>query len=216
MPKQTFYNLPKEKREKLIEAIKEEVSRVPYNKISINKIIKLAGIPRGSFYQYFHDKDDMLEYVLQDLRDGIFKIIINSLIETKGDIFKTLNNIFNEIIEYSTKNQSIEFFKNILSADNIFDKILSVNDEVARIKKIEKIIENINTDILRISNPEELITILEIVVSIAKDSFMESYIDITKVNSVRIRYCKKIEFLKYGLLKQENWEGKINVRIKKY
>ena len=59
VPKPTFLNLSKEKQELLITAAKKEFSRVPLNGASISNIIKDAGIPRGSFYQYFEDKEDI-------------------------------------------------------------------------------------------------------------------------------------------------------------
>ena len=49
MPSATFYNLPAEKRERLLRAAREEFSRVPYESASVNRIIRSAGIPRGSF-----------------------------------------------------------------------------------------------------------------------------------------------------------------------
>ena len=60
MIKQTFYNLPETKRERIYQAIKTEFDRVPLDKISINSIIKEANISRGSFYQYFESKEDLL------------------------------------------------------------------------------------------------------------------------------------------------------------
>ena len=52
-------NLPAEKQEKLLEAATREFSHRPFNEASINQIIKEAGIPRGSFYMYFQDKEDL-------------------------------------------------------------------------------------------------------------------------------------------------------------
>ena len=53
MPKQTFYKLPQEKQERILAAAKREFTQVRYSDASINQIIRDAGIPRGSFYQYF-------------------------------------------------------------------------------------------------------------------------------------------------------------------
>jgi AcrR family transcriptional regulator len=64
MPKQTFYNLPEKKREKILSASMEEFASAGYDLSSIQKIIKASGIPRGSFYQYFEDKADLFEEVM--------------------------------------------------------------------------------------------------------------------------------------------------------
>ena len=48
-------------------AMIDEFSQVPFSQASINRIIKLAGIPRGSFYQYFTDKEDAYRTVLSKI-----------------------------------------------------------------------------------------------------------------------------------------------------
>ena len=50
MPTQTFFNLPKDKQQRLLDAAATEFSRAPLKDASINNIIKLAEISRGSFY----------------------------------------------------------------------------------------------------------------------------------------------------------------------
>ncbi len=64
MPSATFYNLPAEKRERLLRAAREEFSRVPYESASVNRIIRSAGIPRGSFYMYFTDKEELFGHLM--------------------------------------------------------------------------------------------------------------------------------------------------------
>lgn len=59
MPTSTFFRLPEEKRQRLIEAAWEEFTQNSFSDVSINQIIRAAGIPRGSFYQYFADKGDL-------------------------------------------------------------------------------------------------------------------------------------------------------------
>lgn len=65
MPSQTFFNLPEDKRERIINAAVDEFSKYSFNNASIARIIEGAGIPRGSFYQYFDDIKDVYKYMLQ-------------------------------------------------------------------------------------------------------------------------------------------------------
>ena len=65
MPTETFYNLPEEKRGRLVKAIYLELARVPFSEMSINRIIKEAQISRGSYYQYFRDRDDLYQFILE-------------------------------------------------------------------------------------------------------------------------------------------------------
>ena len=60
MPKETFLKLPQEKKTKIIKAAKKEFKRAPLEQASIKNIVEDAGIARGSFYQYFESKEDLL------------------------------------------------------------------------------------------------------------------------------------------------------------
>ncbi len=87
MPTSTFFRLPEEKRRRLIDACWSELTRVRFTDVSINQIISMAHIPRGSFYQYFEDKDDLVRYLLEDMRKYFVALLREILIEAKGDLF---------------------------------------------------------------------------------------------------------------------------------
>ena len=65
MPKDTFLNLKSEKKEKIEKAITDEFTKNSFEQVSISNIIQRAQIPRGSFYQYFEDKKDAVQYIIQ-------------------------------------------------------------------------------------------------------------------------------------------------------
>ena len=62
MPTQTFFDLSEEKRNRILSAARKVFAFAPYEKVTIQSIIEAADIPRGSFYQYFTDKDDLYLY----------------------------------------------------------------------------------------------------------------------------------------------------------
>jgi AcrR family transcriptional regulator len=64
MPKQTFLNLPREKRETIMNAAVEEFAEYGLENASTNRIVKNSGIAKGSFYQYFEDKQDVFIHLL--------------------------------------------------------------------------------------------------------------------------------------------------------
>lgn len=87
MPTATFFRLPEEKRKRLIDACWSELTRVRFTDVSINRIITQARIPRGSFYQYFSDKEDLIRYLLEDLREYFVSLLRGILVEARGDLF---------------------------------------------------------------------------------------------------------------------------------
>jgi AcrR family transcriptional regulator len=64
MPKQTFLNLPKEKRDNIINAAIDEFAEYGLENASTNRIVANSNISKGSFYQYFDDKQDVFMYLL--------------------------------------------------------------------------------------------------------------------------------------------------------
>ena len=88
MSTETFLRLPEEKRNRVLEAAWEEFTRVRYTDVSINKIILKARIPRGSFYQYFRDKEDLFGYLLGSIRDQVAGLFVGLLREAEGDLFR--------------------------------------------------------------------------------------------------------------------------------
>lgn len=65
MPKETFLKLSNEKKEKIIKAAQKEFERVPIEEVSIKNIVENAEIARGSFYQYFESKEDLLRFYIK-------------------------------------------------------------------------------------------------------------------------------------------------------
>ncbi len=64
MPKQTFFNLPEDKREHILRVASAEFAEKGYKASSISAIVAEARIAKGSFYQYFEDKDDLYIYII--------------------------------------------------------------------------------------------------------------------------------------------------------
>ena len=75
MPKQTFLNLPEEKRKAFLEIALEEFANHDYNTASVSKIVERAGIAKGSVYQYFEDKQDLFLYLLDYANQEMMSVV---------------------------------------------------------------------------------------------------------------------------------------------
>ena len=165
MPKSTFYNLSKEKREKIEAAIKNEFGRNSFSKASISNIIQEANIPRGSFYQYFEDKEDAIKYVIENFVRMEKEEIMNLLKQNDGNVFQTVKDIFLYIIDKNKNKQDMVLCRNILQKlkqdnVNVFEEIKNENPKNGRIKDL------INVKLLNIKKEEELKYVLKILASI--------------------------------------------------
>ena len=96
MPTRTFLNLPKEKRIRILRAAKKEFSRVPLEKAVIANIVKEAQIPRGSFYQYFENVEDLFIYLIHYMYGIDRKKFQRYLRETDNDVYEALKMKFSD------------------------------------------------------------------------------------------------------------------------
>ena len=64
MPKQTFFNLPEEKRSIIEQAAMDEFTEYGFDKSNMNRIVDQSKIAKGSFYQYFEDKKDLYFHLI--------------------------------------------------------------------------------------------------------------------------------------------------------
>ena len=87
MPTETFLKLAEEKKHKIIEAAKKEFSRVPIEDVSIKNIVEEAEIARGSFYQYFTSKQDVLQYLLELKVKDVDTYIVHTLEQSRWRYF---------------------------------------------------------------------------------------------------------------------------------
>ena len=91
MPKDTFYNLSDEKKKRIFDAAVQEFSTRPFSEASLNKIVKSAKIPWGSFYQYFNDKEDLYLYMLGEIGKEKHKIApYTKNLDPDADVFETI------------------------------------------------------------------------------------------------------------------------------
>ncbi len=113
MIKETFYNLPQEKQQKIFDAAIKEFSRVDISGAKISNIVEVAEISRGSFYQYFDDIEDVLRVLgekMQKTKIESLNKILSSEFDDIFDIFKKL--IANELNNF--KEIDTRLFKNLM------------------------------------------------------------------------------------------------------
>lgn len=130
MPKKTFFNLPDEKREKIISSAMEEFSLKGYSKTSVNSITRKAGIAKGSIYQYFEDKKDFYLYLVSLVRDSYMERRTEFVGEPEKTPFKeVLRRTILFFNYYSEEKPSyVRFYFSMINDTNIqfLDEIISI------------------------------------------------------------------------------------------
>ncbi len=117
MPTKVFFNLNEEKQKKIINASILEFSNYALEEVQVKRIVEEAKIPRGSFYQYFEDIEDLFCYVLISIRKTMFnEEIIKNNINTQTE--------FIDFIGDYAKNRITSHMENINRVDiNIINQV---------------------------------------------------------------------------------------------
>ena len=90
MPTSTFFKLRPEKQERLLTAAAREFAAQPFHEASINSMIRAARIPRGSFYMYFRDKEELFQYLVRESTEPLLLAFRELLTRSGGDLFNAI------------------------------------------------------------------------------------------------------------------------------
>ena len=178
MPKETFYRLPDEKRERIMAAAEREFLENSFEAASINRIIKEAAIPRGSFYQYFEDKKDIFLYIVSTHKNEAFGFVESFIKDSDGDVFSFMRKAIDFMISAECS-EKVEGMKRIFSQPWVFDMIVSdtmkgKQEEANTPKGI--MFKYIDKNQLNVENDDELIALINIFASISLGFFFKIFI----------------------------------------
>lgn len=199
MPKETYFHLKEEKREKIEKALEKEFARVSFEKASISNIIEEAQIPRGSFYQYFEDKEDAIRYIVQKYIMLEYKMIYETLVKTNGDIFHMAVLIFEYIIHNATQKKEMNLYKNIMK--EIKRNNINIFDENNEYKEIQQMKNIIDTSHLNLQSEKDLKYMMKILISVIRTTGIEVIDNKISEEQGKIDLDKQLEILKRGMCK---------------
>lgn len=110
LPTQTFFNLPEEKRTRIINAALKEFATLCFDHASVAHIIKMAGIPRGSFYQYFNDLKDLYKFIIDLTGERKISYLKEHVPQFEGkgfDFFQTLRDLCIAGLRFAEENPEL-------------------------------------------------------------------------------------------------------------
>ena len=193
MPTSTYYNLSAEKKERIEKAVKKEFARVPLIDMSVKNIVTDAKIARGSFYQYFETREDLINYMLEKEFEKEEAKFLELLSQTNRDIFKASYIYLNNILETQEKNSA--YYINIflyLRETKIFP-LKNID-----LKDIDKYIDMQSINITSMDEVYATIRIISIITFSKKMDILNK--KVTKEKGLT-EYRQELEIIKKGLLR---------------
>ncbi|MGP4075548.1 TetR/AcrR family transcriptional regulator [Halobacillus sp. K22] len=203
MPKQTFFNLKDDKKNKLVEAARDEFSRVSLYEASIANILKKAEIPRGSFYQYFHDKEDAFFYLLNEHAEERHENFIENVKVFNGDLFQAMTEVYMTVFRFSNENGKSNFIRNVLmnmnyKIEHAFTKNLTKQNIEQRFHEIYQLVDMENLDV---SNEEEFYHLMQILIAVTFHNLVHCVSNEFTETEALDKYVAELRLLKKGLVK---------------
>jgi len=199
LPKQTFFNLPIDKKNTLIRAVKEEFSRTSLAEASVTNIVTRANIPRGSFYQYFEDKEDAYFYILSKFTEQMNNQFIELLKECAGDLFETMVQFFQFFIQ---DQEHFDLLKHaFLNLNYKIEHAFSTTFMKQGQYNSTQLIQLLKTEYLNFSTEKEFVHLMKILTSVTIRNFIEKFAqDLSNAEALE-NYKLEIKLLRDGLAK---------------
>jgi len=205
MPKETFLNLDEAKRTKIMDAAIKEFTEHELHKARVSNIIKEADIPRGSFYQYFEDLDDLYYYVI----DGVFDSVFyegRKHANITNDIFRYTELTFEIDLEGYLNDKRHRFIMNVLKSIGSNPEYLEQHN-IKRKEYIMSVLEKMDLSNLKIKNEDDLVQLYEFLQNIKRIVIRKSLMS-KKSKSEAMDILKwHLDILKTGLVNKEELHG---------
>lgn len=210
MPKETFFNLPEQKRQLIEDVAMDEFSTRGYDKASINRIVDGCQIAKGSFYQYFEDKKDLYQHLITRIGEAKFKYI-SPVAQARGadDLFAQLAEMYRSGLAFAHSHPKAalignQFYKNLdhpvhqeILKDGKKSALAFYGDLVAQSKTRGEIRPDIDTGFVAYLLMQMNVNIVEYYFDVVKggDDFDMSRLDDDMMETVKLF----LDFIRSGI-----------------
>ncbi len=205
MPTQTFYNLAEEKRQRVFNAIYQELRRVSFPEMSINQVIKNAGIPRGSFYQYFANKDDAFDFFVDESSNKIKECVIKRVSTVHGDIFELSETIFDEIVVAGKDKDLREIVDHVVPYVNM-NKLEPISQYIENMAREKRLLacSSLGIGNLKIKDEDELMDIIGVIESLFQSALPQIISGEKNTAELKERFRRRLNIVKKATVGEVN------------
>lgn len=198
---ETFLRLPEEKRGRFLEAAWGEFTRVKFADASINQIVRHAGIPRGSFYQYFADKEDLFYYLLEDIQAQVVRAFSELLRKNAGDLFQLQLALYDDITCRKERCPMLDRCFRLLQINPGIDlqKLLS---GLLQQEFPPELMEKIQLSSLVRQDPAYVRMVFLMTLGVLGRSIMDALLQPERTAEIRLEMAAQMDIIQYGCLRR--------------
>ncbi len=116
MPKATFKGLPREKKERVLNAATDLFAERGFHRTEMDEIARRAGISKGSLYNYFKSKDELFLHIcnlgIHGFRESVWREI-----PSDWDIYRQVEELFRREVPLILEHpQNFQIYLNLASS----------------------------------------------------------------------------------------------------
>lgn len=145
MPKPTFLNLAPSKRDHIVDQTVSLILKGLIRDISVSDVVKASDIPRGSFYQYFEDLQDLMLYVYETFITKFETYKMDQITTHTYTLFSLFEDSFEKDYLFFTTSDFHQVYGKLFNERKFVGLDLVVHEK-ARIAFIQKVLASVNTD----------------------------------------------------------------------
>ncbi len=206
MPSERFMRLSGEKQTVIWKAAVEEFIAQPYEKVSINKIIKQAGISRGSFYTYFEDKRELLAFILWGTRQQWNQFCLESIEKAGGDYFGLMSMLMDQAIDFCRHNNLFALHKNlIMYPEPIMDSLPKQSDCEREVKCL--LLDKIDRTLFEDPSEENIVQVFKLTAMVLVSCLSEFCLHPEQEEKLREDYRRALKILRRGSYRGQKEAG---------
>lgn len=138
MALEAFLTLKEKKKNNILNAISVCLHKTNYDELSVNDIVKEADISRGSFYNYFKDKNDAVETLVDSKLKDHFDQYLNAISKSNCSLFEGTKKVYLEVKDILKDEINITVMRNIKFFMDLVTKVFYSKEQ-------EKYMEDIIT-----------------------------------------------------------------------
>lgn len=193
MPTDTFFNLEVSKREKVFQALTNEFTQSTLEDSSIKNIVTDAEIPRGSFYQYFTDKEDSLRYVIRETGH-------ETDIELKSEnLYDLILHLFDREMKALNSNEESIRLQLIIQiarsprATTIFNE--EITSKAMNSPEFNHLLEKSHMERL---HRDQNVVVMELLIASLKEAMLKTFADYSNLKKIREDLQLKLKIIRDG------------------
>lgn len=207
MPTSLFWGLHAEKRQAIVAAGISEFAAYGYENSSTNRIVKKAGISKGSLFKYFPAKEDFYFYVLDEITSELISDMQEKVNTLSPDLFQRITDY--SALEFSWYLSYPEKYKMIIRAFTKSDTGIYRKTALKYGGREQDIFDWFLRDVDTVPfrwDRQKTIDILKWFLKGFRDDFLADLQTDSDLGKIQKKYIKNLseylEILKTGIMKQ--------------